>query len=348
MPRPSTFPSIPSASTALVAAVVGAAGVLGLSTSGTADASSTGLPSALLAPCVWKTSDIIDPSIDVSAQQSLMRAMSKGSPVAKKNASAIIGAVKSGELAGVYLPPRKAVSDRGKLLSPPKGYWQLIPTGQPSTCLTQPGNLAPMIIYREGLSESQIDAAIASAWTQCGLQTPATCGYNVDVTKPECMTHLDCIVENLGNVCIEHECETQIVPNGTKPAQEKTPTPKVTPCWYQINCEAHQVCVGADPSAYPVVTGVCKDPAGGKACHDAAWKQLKADVHACGVAQTPDVVECLADANQPVSLAVCIGRNAFVTDNCVKKADTKWRAALNACDAARKGRSSTGRRPNKR
>lgn len=181
-------------------------GLLGLVLSSPISAqAASGTPIAA-ATCVWKTSDIIDKRIDVSAQKSLMRQMSKGPPKST-HASAMLSAIKSGRLAGIYLPPRKAVSDRGKLLSPPKGYWQLIPSGKHSVCLRQPSNLPPMIVYRENLSAAQIDAALVSAWKTCGLPTPVPgCGYNVNLHPPECTTDSQCIAAGTGNRCIDYHC----------------------------------------------------------------------------------------------------------------------------------------------
>jgi hypothetical protein len=134
--------------------------------------------------CVWKTSDIIDARIDIGAQYSLMRKMGDGPPVSR-DASAMIGAIKSGELAGILLPPRQAVSERGQRMSPPRGYWQLIPSGQDSICLKEPAGEPPMIVYREKMTPDRIDRALSDAWRQCGLATPdPPCDYIVDRFKP--------------------------------------------------------------------------------------------------------------------------------------------------------------------
>ena len=168
--------------------------------------------------CVWKTSDIIDPRIDFAsvagdvhsrgAQYSLMRKMAAGPPTSN-DASAMIGAIKSGALAGILLTPRRAVSQRGQRMRPPRGWWQLLPSGQISTCLKEPPGEPPMIIYRQKLSEGQVDHAISTAWAQCGLPTPVPpCDYVVDRHKPqvECKDDADCFLRGLGASCVDGKC----------------------------------------------------------------------------------------------------------------------------------------------
>lgn len=139
--------------------------------------------------CVWHTSDIIDPRIDISAQQRLMTMMSRGGEE-RLNASAMIGAVKGGTLAGILLAPRKAVSERGQRMTPPKGWWELIPPGQLGTCLHEPSGEPPMMLYRDkqgeaNLDPSLIDHTLRTVWMQCGLPTPVpACSYLVDLHKP--------------------------------------------------------------------------------------------------------------------------------------------------------------------
>ena len=88
------------------------------------------------AGCVWKTTDIIDARIDIGAQQALFHMMSPGPPDSKI-ASAMIGAVKDGTLAGILLPPRQAVAKRSARMEPPRGYRELL-DGHSSVCLLEP------------------------------------------------------------------------------------------------------------------------------------------------------------------------------------------------------------------
>ena len=139
--------------------------------------------------CVWHTSDIIDQRIDVSAQERLMAMMSRGGEE-RRDASAMIGAVKQGALSGILLAPRKAVSDRGQRMTPPKGWWELIPQGQLGTCLQEPVGEPPMILYRDQNGEAMLDPSVIvhtlrTGWGQCGLPTPdPACSYLVDLHKP--------------------------------------------------------------------------------------------------------------------------------------------------------------------
>ncbi|MGD9850820.1 MAG: hypothetical protein AB7T38_06120 [Nitrospirales bacterium] len=139
--------------------------------------------------CVWQTSDIIDQRIDISAQQRLMTMMSRGGEE-RLDASAMIGAVKQGALSGILLASRKAVSDRGQRMTPPKGWWDLIPQGQLGTCLHEPAGEPPMMLYRDtqgeaNLDPSVIDHTLRTMWRQCGLPTPVpACSYLVDLNKP--------------------------------------------------------------------------------------------------------------------------------------------------------------------
>lgn len=153
--------------------------------------------------CTIKTSDIIHPNIDIGAQLSLMRKMS-GDFHSAQEASSIIRAVHDQRLAGVLLPPRKAVSDRGQRMTPKKGHWELIPSGKTSTCLLQPTGEPPMMLYRTDMSPPQIDEALTLAWLGCGLPNlPEPCDYVVDLHKPEveCKTDMDCLKKALGNYC---------------------------------------------------------------------------------------------------------------------------------------------------
>ncbi len=153
--------------------------------------------------CTIKTSDIINKKVDIGAQYSLMRKMS-GDLYSRVEASSMLKAIEDGRLAGIFLPPRKAVSDRGKRMSPPKGYWQMIPKGKASTCLKQPAGEPPMILYRTNQTPGQIDAALTSAWKECGLlNLPDPCEYVVNLHKPqvECNTDQDCITKKIGDFC---------------------------------------------------------------------------------------------------------------------------------------------------
>jgi hypothetical protein len=134
--------------------------------------------------CTWRTSDIIDKRIDVSAQVSLMRMMNRGG-ADRRDASAMIGAAKSGEIEGIFRPGLQVTADRGQRMAPPRPYWELL-QGQPSACLLEPAGEPPMIVYRDKMLDPQTDQALRAAWSQCGLPTPdPPCDYVVNLTKPK-------------------------------------------------------------------------------------------------------------------------------------------------------------------
>jgi hypothetical protein len=129
--------------------------------------------------CTWRTSDIIEKRIDVSAQVSLMRMMNRGGQD-RRDASAMIGAVKSGAIEGMFRPGLMVTVARGQRMTPPRPYWELL-QGQPSACLLEPGGEPPMIVYRDKMVDAQTDQALRAAWAQCGLPTPEPpCDYVVD------------------------------------------------------------------------------------------------------------------------------------------------------------------------
>ena len=141
------------------------------------------VPPGKITACIWKTSDIIDTRIDVSAQQSLMRMMNRGG-TDRRDASAMIAAAKGGDIEGMYRPGLKVTVDRGQRMAPPRPYWELL-QGQPAACLREPAGEPPMIVYRDEMPDAQTDQALRSAWSQCGLPTPdPPCEYLVDLTRP--------------------------------------------------------------------------------------------------------------------------------------------------------------------
>ena len=249
------------------------------------------LPPAL--QCEWKTSDIIDPRIEISAQQSLMRMMSHGG-IDQRAASAMIGAIKNGTLAGIHAPflGRKASVDRAATIPPPgtRGYWTLLPKGEIGLCLKEPVGTPPMLLYREkNMHPSVIDHTLRTQWEQCGLFTPdPPCAYVVDLHKPEleCSIHQDCVDKGLGNFCTpENTCETHFDDDNIDP-----PPPSPFRCTEQGQCNADvpavgdQQCGGELGSCRKVPgqeCGVCTNTPEKRACIEETKKQYKIDVQKC-------------------------------------------------------------------
>lgn len=179
--------------------------------------------------CTVKTSEIINTKVSIGAQYSLMRKMG-GDLRSRLDASSMLKAIEDGRLAGIFLPPIKAVSDRGKRMSPQKGYWDLIPKGKNSMCLKKPTGEAPMILYRTKMTPQQIDRALTSAWQECGiLNLPVPCEYTVDRHKPqlECTTDSDCITSGKGDYCntASNTCGTIQPTKDPVPAVQRCPQP---------------------------------------------------------------------------------------------------------------------------
>ncbi|MGE0473780.1 MAG: S8 family peptidase, partial [Nitrospirales bacterium] len=147
--------------------------------------------------CFVKTTDIVhSQKIDIgnndsqttSAKQSLFRMMIHGDVETRREASSMIKATESGALAGIFQRNKGPVALRGQRMTPPKGWWELIPQGQLSLCLKDPAGEAPMIIYREQeMSPPVLDDMLRNAWRQCGLPNlPFPCVYQKNLgNKPQ-------------------------------------------------------------------------------------------------------------------------------------------------------------------
>ncbi len=127
--------------------------------------------------CEFRPMDAVDSHIDVSAQKHLMRALGSSDATTATQALGMLSAVKSGALAGVFLPPRGPVIERGKMMSPgsPKPWWTMIPEGKLATCLTEPISEPPMIVYKQNLRPAQLTTALTEAWSECGLPIEPAC-----------------------------------------------------------------------------------------------------------------------------------------------------------------------------
>lgn len=237
--------------------------------------------------CTIKTSELLDQRIDIKAQVSLMRKLA-GSRAQRREASSMFLAIKDGTLDGMLLNWRKAVADRGASMTPQKGWWQLIPSGQTSTCLQEPAGADPMIIFRKNMTQPQVDAALSSAWKQCGLPlVKEPCAYDVDLTKPkddpiECTTDKDCTDKGIGDFC-----------NTSR-----------NTCG--INVGGH------------TVTGKTGKRA---KCYDQAKKTWLKSVKTCQNDEFPRLAECtLENATNPLGLAKCLHDSYKEKESCKRDA----------------------------
>ena len=151
--------------------------------------------------CTIKTTDIVhslkidignNDSQSTSAKQSILRMLIHGDVEARRDASGMVKATESGALAGIFQRNKGPVASRGQRMTPPTGWWDLIPQGQLGMCLKKPAGEAPMIIYRnQEIPPAVLDDTLRKAWHQCGLPAlPFPCVYQKDLgNKPQTNTN---------------------------------------------------------------------------------------------------------------------------------------------------------------
>jgi hypothetical protein len=137
----------------------------------------------------WVTEDVIDNRIEHFAQTALMGMLQRGGEEAA-DASAILCAVKRGQIEGIYLPDRQVPAMRARAAG--SNYWEMIPKGQLSVCYTaqpkQGAKRAPLITFRNQIRNDsrQVANAVSNAWQACGIEPTAPRCYRVTITKPGC------------------------------------------------------------------------------------------------------------------------------------------------------------------
>ena len=174
--------------------------------------------------CTIKTTDIVHSlKIDIgnndsqatSAKQALLRMLIHGDVEARRDASGMVKATESGALAGIFQRNKGPVAKRGQRMSPPTGWWDLIPQGQLGRCLKKPASEPPMIIYRnQEMSPLVLDATLRKAWRQCGLPAlPFPCVYkkNLDNKPSQTKACLDKTEKDFRDG--EQQCNAQFVNN---------------------------------------------------------------------------------------------------------------------------------------
>lgn len=146
-----------------------------------------------------------------------------------------------------------------------------------------------MILYRTEMSESRIDAALTSAWKQCGLpKLSKPCAYEVDLYKPadapvECKVDKDCVDKGLGNVCsADNRCEVGF------------PGDKITPNKPTDDKKAQ--------------------------CYDEAWRTWRHKKTVCENEEFPRLAKCTLDYKSPVKLAKCLWDSYHAKEKCKRKA----------------------------
>jgi len=108
---------------------------------------------------------VIDARIDVFAQKALLRMAQSPDPAARADASAMLGAVKSGALAGIYKEDEQVPAMRARKLG--SNWWTVIPRGEDAALIlgAAPGE-APLIAFRDGARSqpARLDPALRKAW----------------------------------------------------------------------------------------------------------------------------------------------------------------------------------------
>ncbi len=134
-------------------------------------------------PGCWTTQDVIDGRIDHHAQSAMLRMFTRGGSQAA-DASAILCAVKRGQLAGVYLPDQQVPALRAKAFG---GWWTIIPQGAPSTCYKRPPDQAPLIAFRKQIKDNAdfVAQALTTAWRECAIPPTKPRCYTATISKPK-------------------------------------------------------------------------------------------------------------------------------------------------------------------
>ena len=110
--------------------------------------------------------ELIHPRIDFYAQEALYRIF-QGDPGAREDAAQMLAAVKTGQLAGIYIVNQGVPAMRAQKMK--LGWWQVIPKGEDAILLLDPANMMagpPLIAFRDSVKSdpSRLDPALRKAW----------------------------------------------------------------------------------------------------------------------------------------------------------------------------------------
>jgi len=121
--------------------------------------------------------ELMHPRIDVDAQRAIRR-MSQGDEAASTDANDMFEAVTNGQLAGIFAVNQRVPALRANRMG--IGWWQLIPEGQDSAVVLEPGqptspppvgDQAPLIAFRDAVRKEppRLEAALRNAWASFRL-----------------------------------------------------------------------------------------------------------------------------------------------------------------------------------
>jgi len=274
----------------------------------------------------WRTEDIIDDRIDVHAQYALMRMFSRGGQQAS-DASAILSAVKSSQLEGVYLPDEGVPALRARAAG--SNWWEMIPPGKLATCYKQPEDRVPLITFRKTIKDDRdmVAEALSLAWAECAIPaSPPRC-YTPTIEKPkpepetedkpECETDQDCLDKNLGDYCTPEKYCVWRQPVPEEPCEcNLSATQPHLPCWLKYGWN-NSDCVHKPGSGEDC--GVCTKPGGEKEkCTDRVVKQYTKEWRHCNDEEEKATEECVKAS---LECSVTIGAGDPDPEACAK---TLW------------------------
>ena len=131
----------------------------------------------------WTTEDVLSSQIDHHAQSALFNMFARGGDTATE-ASAILCALKSGKLAGVYLPDQGVPAQRARKAG--SNWWEMIPAGAHATCYAKPAGQPPLIAFRKQIKDNRdfVARALSSAWKSCRIPSAAPRCYIPTISRP--------------------------------------------------------------------------------------------------------------------------------------------------------------------
>lgn len=255
----------------------------------------------------WTTQDVIDGRIDHHAQSAMMEMFSKGGKAAA-NASAILSAVKSGDIDGVYLPDQGVPAKRAQRAK--SSWWTMIPEGALSTCFKGPEGSRPLIVFRKRIKDNRelTAQALSTAWENCELPSAPTKCYVETIKKPKkkekpvepdlgCQTDQDCIDRGDGDWCMppadvgfKRMCRWKKKPEPCSGPGECDPSDP------RVKLKEHvtgEKCIPPDPGERCGYWGR-KGPER-KDCFDKAKKERNEEIQECENQYIRDVIESVPE-----------------------------------------------------
>jgi hypothetical protein len=149
-------------------------------------------PSQAQSPCpvaplkggaCWTTEDVLQSEIDHHAQSAMFRMFARGDGAAA-DASAMLCAVRNGQLEGIYLPDQGVPALRARDAG--SSWWLMIPEGELATCFKEPTSRPPLIAFKKQIKDDRdtVSNALSSAWRSCNLDITGARCYVPTISRP--------------------------------------------------------------------------------------------------------------------------------------------------------------------